>query len=446
MQVGQSISVLLAVICAPGRAMAQEPGPQPSTPATATTAETRPAPTVTPGPGPAATDTSIPLDMAAPPAASREQQAPETELPRETPIENPLERSRAISGSGFGGYGELTLNAPSNGPAIVDMRRFVLYFGHHFTENIRFYSEFEVEHAISSSTDQGEAEVEQAYLDGLVSRRVNLRGGVIIVPVGIVNVYHEPPSFNGVDRPDVDQFVIPTTWREAGFGIFGELAEGLRYQLYVVNGFNANGFTAELALRDGQQEAQLARARDFGGVLRLDCEPVLGTVLGFSAYSATSGNTLRDTVGRVPVSIFEADARTRHGGFTARAEIAFLFIGDAAALSRAFAAGDAEQVAAGPISSQSRGAYLEAAYDVLRLASPGAEQSLTAFGRFDYADTQARVPSEFSARLEFRRYSGVFGLVWRPIPQIAIKADYRRRAFGSGPGVNEGAAAITWLF
>ena len=65
------------------------------------------------------------------------------------------------------------------------------------------------------------------------------------MPMGIVNVYHEPPSFNGVDRPDVDQFVIPTTWREPGFGIFGELAEGIRYQLYFVNGFNANGFTAE---------------------------------------------------------------------------------------------------------------------------------------------------------------------------------------------------------
>src|SRR6266498_5081560 len=106
--------------------------------------------------------------------------------------------------------------------------------------------------------------------------------------VGIVNVYHEPPSFNGVDRPDVDTFVIPSTWREPGVGIFGELAEGLRYQVFFVNGFNANGFTAESALRDGHQEAQLANAGVFGGVARFDYEPILGTVFGVSAYGGTS--------------------------------------------------------------------------------------------------------------------------------------------------------------
>lgn len=349
-----------------------------------------------------------------------------------------------MTGSAFGGYGELTLNAPSNGPAIVDLRRVVLYFGHDFNEHIRFYSELEMEHAVSSSEDQGEVEIEQAYLDGLLHRRFNLRGGLVLMPVGIINVYHEPPSFNGVDRPDVDQFVIPTTWREPGVGAFGELAEGLHYQLYFVNGFNANGFTAESAIREGHQEAQLAHAGDFGGVARVDYEPVLGTVVGVSGYAATSGNTLTDTVGKVPVGLAEVDARTRVGGFTARAEAAVLFIGEAAGLSRALAAGTDKQKEAGPISSQSRGAYVEAGYDVLHTVA--SEQSLTAFGRFDYADTQANVPAGFFARREFRRYSGVFGLVWRPIPQVAIKADYRRREFGSGPGFNEWAGAITWLF
>src|SRR5262249_5043135 len=255
----------------------------------------------------------------------------------------------AITGSAFGGYAELTLNAPSNGDAVLDLRRFVLYFGHDFTDRIRFYSEVEVEHAISSSTDDGEAEIEQAYLDGLFSRRFNLRAGLFFMPMGIVNVYPEPPSFNGVDRPDVDQFVIPSTWREPGVGIFGELTEGLRYQLYLVNGFNANGFTAESAIREGHQEAQLAHAGDFGAVARVDYEPFPGTVVGVSAYAATSGNTLAETVGSVPVTMFEIDARTRRGAFSARAELAFLFIGDAAALSTALAAGTEEQMEAGPI-------------------------------------------------------------------------------------------------
>jgi hypothetical protein len=375
----------------------------------------------------------------------REGQPAATGLPRETPIENALGRTQAMSGSAFGGYGELTLNAPSKGEAIVDLRRVVLFFGHDFTDRIRFYSEVEVEHAVSSADDAGEVEIEQAFLDGLLDRRVNLRAGLILMPVGIVNVYHEPPSFNGVDRPDVDEFVIPSTWREPGFGIFGELTENLRYQLYLVNGFNANGFTAESAIREGHQEGQLAHAGDFGAVARLDYEPVLGTVVGASAYVATAGNTLAETVGSVPVSLFEVDARTRWHAFTARAELAFLFIGDADKLSTALAHGTEEQMAAGPISSQSRGGYLELGYDLLSLGPP-TEQNLTAFGRFDYVDTQADVPAGLDAELEFRRYTGTFGLVWRPIPQIGIKADYRRHEFGAGDGYNEFASAVTWLF
>jgi hypothetical protein len=351
-----------------------------------------------------------------------------------------------MTGSAFGGYGELTYNSPSNGSSVVDLRRFVLYFGHDFSDRLRFYSEVEIEHAISSAADRGEVEVEQAFLDGLFSKKFNLRGGVILMPAGIINVYHEPPSFNGVDRPDVDQFVIPSTWREAGVGIFGELTEGLRYQLYAVTGFNANGFSAEQAIRDGHQEAQLAYAGDFGGIARLDYEPVLGTVVGATAYAGTSGNNLRATVGRVPLTLFEVDARTRWGGFTARAEAAVLFVGDAAALNQALAGGDQAQQQAVPVSSKSWGGYLEVGYDLLRLFAPSERQSLTAFVRGELVDTQADVPEGSTARLEFRRYSAVAGLVYRPIPQIALKADYRRREFGAGPGFNEIATAITWLF
>ncbi len=379
-------------------------------------------------------------------------QGPATALPRETAVENALGRGGILQGSAFGGYGELTLNAPgkyvldSPPEATIDLRRFVLFFGHNFSDRLRFYSEFEVEHAVSSSADRGEAEVEQAYLDGLLSRRISLRGGLMIMPVGIINVYHEPPTFNGVDRPAVDTFVIPTTWREPGVGIFGELREGVRYQLYIVNGFDANGFSAETALREGHQEAQFAHAGDWGGVARLDFEPRLGTIFGASAYYATSGNSLTSTVGKVPVTLLEADARTRLGGFTARAEVAFLFIGDAAALDRRAADMAGGMPAPDPVASQSRGGYVEAGYDVLRFLAPGSEQSVTLFGRFDYADTQASVPAGFLANPAFRRTIYTAGLTYRPIVQIALKLDYRRHVFGEGPSGNELAAAITWMF
>jgi len=344
-------------------------------------------------PVPPAAATPAPAAPPAAPAAGPtvdlppEREMPATALPRETAIENALGPEPGVSGTAVGGYGELTLNIPGNGdPAIVDLRRFVLFVGHNFSDRLRFYSEVEVEHAVASSTDQGEVEIEQAYLDGLFGRRFNLRAGLILMPVGIINIYHEPPTFNGVERPEVDTLIIPSTWREPGFGIFGELATGWSYQLYVVNGLNANGFTAATAVAEGHQEAQFARARDFGGVARLAYEPMLATVFGASGYVATAGNTLRSMVGNVPVSLFEVDARTRFRGFTARGEFALLFIGDTATLTATLGAMP-------PIAKRSQGGYLEAGYDLLRLLAPATDQSLTLFGRFDYANTQAAVAS-----------------------------------------------------
>jgi len=407
-------------------------------------------------PAPAA-PTTAPLPPGVPPANAPaaagpgpimelppERDMPSTALPRETPIENPLGGAPAINGTAVGGYGELTLNAPSNAPAVVDLRRFVLFVGHNFTDRIRFYSEVEVEHAVSSSTDAGEVEIEQAYVDGLLSRRLNLRAGLILMPVGIINVYHEPPTFNGVDRPEVDTLIIPSTWREPGFGIFGALTTGVAYQLYLINGLNANGFTAEAAVADGHQEGMLAAARDFGAVGRLTYEPMLATILGVSGYFATSGNSLRATVGNVPVGLWEIDARTRYRGFTARAEFAMLFIGETAALNQALAAND--PTVSLPVAKRSQGAYLEAGYDLMRLFCPLTEQSVTLFSRFDYVNTQASVAAGLTPDEAFLRYVITAGLVYRPIPQIALKGDYRRHWFGAGPGYNELAAALAWMF
>ena len=97
---------------------------------------------------------------------------------------------------------------------------------------------------------------------------------------------------------------------------------------------------------------------------------MLATIFGVSGYCATSGNSLRDTVGNVPVGLFEADARTRYRGFTARAEVALLFIGDTAALNQALAAGTPEQMAPCRSPTQLQGGYLEAGYDLMRLLAP----------------------------------------------------------------------------
>src|SRR5262245_21063810 len=434
---GSGLALVLAGALLSSSAAAQ--GPIPALPSSAVPPpppSDAPAPPPPPPPAPPAIGPSIDL----PP----ERDMPVTALPRETPIENPLGREPAISGTAIGGYGELTLNAPSNAPAVVDMRRLVFYVGHHFTDRLRFYSEVEFEHAVASAGDPGEVAVEPAYLAGLINRRLNLRAGLLLMPIGIVNVYHEPPTFNGVDRPEAEQFIIPSTWREPGIGIFGELTTGFSYQLYLVNGLNANGFTASEAIRDGRQEGIEARARDFGAIARLTYEPILATIFGLSGYYTTSGNTLRSAVGSVPVGLVEVDARTRYRGFTARGLFAMLFIGDTAALNGQL--GMAMPPPSLPVAKRSQGGYLEAGYDLLRLAAPASDQSVTLFGRYDYVNTQASLAAGLTADQTLIRHIFTLGLVYRPIPLIALKADYRRHEFGAGPGFNELAAATAWMF
>ncbi len=380
-------------------------------------------------------------------------------------METALNPNRPTSSNAWGGYGELTLNAlsapgafnlqnrgasgqPANNPSsVVDLRRVVLFFGHDYTDELRFYSEFEVEHAVTSIADQGEAEIEQAFLDYLPTKKFGVRAGVILWPMGIINIYHEPPSFFGVDRPDVDTVVIPTTWREAGFGIFGELVEGLRYQLYLGTSFDAHGFTAQYGIRDGHQEGQLAFGGDFSVIGRLDYEPILGTVLGVSACGGTSGNSLTSTVGKVPFGMFDVDARTHLGGFTGRLEVAALVIGDAAALDRQLLASwTGPGPWNGPVPRLSWGGYAEVGYDLLHWLAPASTHQVIVYDRFDVVDPQASVPAGFTAVAADRRTSDQVGLVYKPIQQIALKADYRRQLLGDGTAYNEFDGAITWLF
>jgi hypothetical protein len=361
---------------------------------------------------------------------------PVLQLQRETQIEVPLEQPGVGGSTAIGGYGELTLNAPSNGPNIVDLRRLVLYVGHNFTQKLRFYGELEVEHAVTSATDKGEFEVEQAFLDYLAWKPLNFRAGVIIMPMGIINVYHEPPTFNGVDRPETDTVIIPSTWREPGAGIFGEYRQ-IRYQAYVVNGFNANGFTASAGLREGHQEAQLALGRDWGIVARVEhAFPWLlrwgisaDAGVGFYFANADQGQPqFKGSEGdNVPVTIVEADLRARTRGFELRAEIASDWIGGIHRLNRGLAneAMAAMQPFDGPVAHQLIGGYIETGYNVLHALKLRAGRQLVPFVRYEHVDTQYQLPSDLGRAPGNRRDIVTAGLTFRPIAEVAVKFDYQ---------------------
>lgn len=364
---------------------------------------------------------------------------PALQLPRESQIEVPLEQTASSSSTAIGGYGELTFNAPSNAPDVIDLRRLVVYLGHNFTDRFRFYAELELEHAITSASDKGEFEVEQAFLDYLAWKPLDFRAGVIIIPVGIINIYHEPPTFNGVDRPETDTRIIPSTWREPGAGVFGGWS-GLRWQAYVVNGFNANGFTASNGLRDGHQEAALALGHDWGIVARLDYGLPMLYRFGISADAGASFYYAHADQGQpqfkgsdgdtVPVTLVEADLRARSRGLELRAEIASVFIGGIHRLNRALAGQAAlampPQTFDGPVASQLLGGYVELGYNVLTGLKLRSGRALVPFLRYEHADTQYALPDDLPRAPGNRHDTLTAGLTFRPIAEVALKLDYQR--------------------
>ena len=99
---------------------------------------------------------------------------------------------------------------------------------------------------------------EQAFLQYKINNFINFRGGLILIPMGIINEYHEPVAFYGVERPFVDNNITPTTWREVGFGVNGNILNAsLKYQAYLVNGFSSYDGEGLLRGSDGLRRGRI---------------------------------------------------------------------------------------------------------------------------------------------------------------------------------------------
>ncbi|MBI4476537.1 MAG: hypothetical protein HY654_05145 [Acidobacteria bacterium] len=307
----------------------------------------------------------------------------------------------------------------------LDFHRFVLLFTHSFSPRVRFVSELELEHAFVEGLEEaGELELEQAYLDFLLSRRFNLRAGMLLVPMGIINERHEPPVFNGVERPFVDTVIIPTTWFEAGAGVHGDLGRGFRYRAYALAPLNALEFTAEKGIRGGRQKGSQANVRNVAFAGRLEYRSSRHLTIGASAWGGDSSFSVPrlDT----SVRIGEVDARYRTDRLELRAQAAQVGIDDAARLNDAMA----RLTGVSPnIARSLRGFYGEAAY---RIWNAGAPRDLVGFVRYENFDTQYRMPVGFVPLKEFDREAWVFGITYFPDPDIAVKADYVRLQNQSG--------------
>ena len=305
------------------------------------------------------------------------------------------------SKTSIGGYGELhynQLNSDAGDSEEIDFHRFVLFFGHEFSDKVRFFSEFELEHSLSGDGKPGEVELEQAYAEFDLGNNVAARAGLFLLPVGILNETHEPPTFYGVERNDVESIILPSTWWEAGAGARGNLANGLSWDAAVHSGLaipttGSNAFR----VRSGRQKVAEADASDMAATLRLKYSGVPGLELAASyQYQSDPSQVAGD--GLDSGQLFTAHAIYQRERFGLRALYGSWDFDGAA-------------VEAADADSQS-GWYVEPSFRISR--------SWGAYARYEDLDA-AREQDQFT--------QWEFGFNYWPTDGVVLKMDYRNREF-----------------
>jgi len=329
------------------------------------------------------------------------------------------------------GYAQIDFNQPiekeirRNGK--LEVHRLVLFAGYRFNSKLQFISEIEVEHG-----DQ--IFIEQAFAQYKLRRGMNLRAGMIVIPMGIINEYHEPTTYHGVERPNVDNVIIPTTWRELALGINGVISQAnLRYQLYITNGFLSHDGTSGIirgvdGLRKGRQKGLRSTLSSPNVSAKFDYFGMRNLKLGLSVYGGKTQSRLYDGLDKnaelltsqadssvIGLFMVSADARYTKNGFEGRAVYVFSNHSDASAYN-AFTGQD--------LGSQMTGYYIEAAYDVLTLADKTYKTSVLPFIRYEKFDTHARV-DQIEKNEAFNRQEITAGISWRHQQSVSFKADYQ---------------------
>ncbi|HKW51278.1 MAG TPA: hypothetical protein VJQ53_06025 [Candidatus Eisenbacteria bacterium] len=316
----------------------------------------------------------------------------------------------------FSGYGDIHYNNPAIGTmkqsalSEADVHRLVLGWAYEFTPQIRVDVEVDFEHAAK------EIELELAHLDYDLTPNLTFRAGSLLMPVGPLNEFHEPPLYYSVERPYVEKYIVPTTWQEIGMGLVGRSKSGaLAYRGYVVTGLDALGFTGLEGLDGGISHGSEGKAEDLAGVARVEYAAASGLSIGLSGYygGADQGDS---TLKKVFVAIGGADARYRGHGWDVRGAAYGVTVDGAGRVSSATGQG---------IGKTMIGWYGEVAYDLLRRdAREGGGRSLMVFGRFEDFDTMNEVPSGLVSDPSAARRVITAGLSYLPIEKIAFKGDF----------------------
>ena len=322
-------------------------------------------------------------------------------------------------------------------------QRMVPFIYADITDHIKFATEIEIERGgmnapqgpSSTSTTvagtsvvngvsfgDGSMQIEFAQLDYLIHEAINLRAGVLLMPVGKFNLLHDSPLNDLVDRPMVSRIIIPSTWFESGAGIYGTLYPTSRSKLdnevYAVNGMSSTaGSITDLGVRNARGSVSRDRNDSKAVVGRVAFSPMLGIEVAGSGYHGLYKNATTPTNGNGYITIAALDWTLQKGPFE--------FIGESAWTT-------ITNPGTGP--GKMQGYYVQGNYhfmpDFLKKWAPSHfsdASTFTAVVRWEQVDTDTDDRTRFLSgggnRRELERLT--LGLNFRPIEDTVIKFDWQ---------------------
>lgn len=288
----------------------------------------------------------------------------------------------------------------------------------------------------------GEVALEQFHITRLIIPEINVRVGHMVIPFGLTNTHHEPLFFFSAERPEAETQIIPSTWHETGLELFGEFGKGygkFSYQAMITTGLNPDGFGKYNWIKKGKQGAfEFDNFSAPAYTLRLNYTGLPGLRLGFSTFiNPKMGKNceklnLYDQYDDINLYLYSFDAQYVNRYITARANVINGYLSNSNSVnSRAVSS-------ASPYGSRFRGVGSHAlAYNAelgVNLASffPGTKfPVIYPFAQYDYYNPQESVASATTADKRTQVSMWTWGLNWKPLPYLAVKADYVARQIGT---------------
>ena len=347
---------------------------------------------------------------------------------------------RANRGLSIAGYGEFLYEnyakTKQNGSAgkgdIFDALRAIVYTGYRFSDKFILNTEIEIEHA-------KEANLEFAYVDYAATENFGVRGGLVLVPMGLVNEFHEPTVFMGTERPFTENKIIPSTWRENGAGIYGAW-DKVSFRLYAVNGFDGAKFSSE-GLRGGRQKGSKAKAENFAYTGRLDITPTPGVFFGGSFYSGGSAQGSLGSGKDLGTTIVDFHGQAQVRGFDVRGLWANANIDDAVAFNV-----KNNLTGSKGLAEKMEGGYVMFGYNLLSQTSDIGGPVVTPYVKFERVDTQAKMPVGYSRSLSTLNNWRTIGFEFKPIPNVVVKVDYMKNTNDANSGLDQFNVALGYGF